>query len=143
MFNIEYYSHVKYYDIASDSIYTCDYVPEQAVSHLSFTRTEKAFASEIRKIEREQAFLSNRKIYRSAEVISAFIASAMISFCIIEEKDISYHSFQQKVKKIRDVAGAMRIGTTWKCKIVKFCYNNGFLYPICVYYCYKQKRSMR
>lgn len=93
VFNIEYYSHVKYYGIASDSIYTCDYVPDQAVSHLSFTRTEKAFASEIRKIEREQAFLSNRKIYRSAEVISAFIASAMISFCIIEEKDISYHSF--------------------------------------------------
>lgn len=43
VFNIEYYSHVKYYGIASDSIYTCDYVPEQAVSHLSFTRTEKGF----------------------------------------------------------------------------------------------------
>ena len=38
VFNIEYYGYLKHYGIASDSTYTCDYVPDQSVIHLSFVR---------------------------------------------------------------------------------------------------------
>lgn len=52
VFNIEYYSHLEHSGIASESIYTCDYVPDQDVIHLSFEKTEKAFRSELEKIKK-------------------------------------------------------------------------------------------
>lgn len=49
VFNIEYYGYLKHYGIASDSTYTCDYVPDQSVIHLSFVKDRKSFISEIEK----------------------------------------------------------------------------------------------
>lgn len=141
IFNIEYYSHLNHYGISSAAVYTCDYVPAQSVIHLSFARTRNSFLSELEKIKIENEFLSLKHIQRSHEVMSDAIASAMGAFCFIKGEDNSYHSFCQKVKEIRDAAGTMKFGVTWKRRLVRLCYNNGFLYPIYVYYCHKQKQS--
>lgn len=61
VFNIEYYSQLEHYGIASESIYTCDYVPDQDVIHLSFEKTEKAFRSELEKIKKERFFAERKK----------------------------------------------------------------------------------
>lgn len=142
VFNIEYYSLLKYYGIASESIYTCDYEPNQAISHLSFVRTKKAFLSEMAKMKKEKAFLSARNVQRSDELLSDSIASAMMTFCMIRGEENNYASFLNRVKIIRNVIGTMRTSTSWKRRFVQLCYNNGFMYPIYVYYCHKQKRSM-
>lgn len=142
VFNIEYYSLLKYYGIASESIYTCDYEPNQAISHLSFARTKDAFLSEIAKMKKEKAFLSARNVQRSDELLSDSITSAMMTFCMIRGEENNYASFLNRVKIIRNVIGTMRTSTSWKRRLVQLCYNNGFMYPIYVYYCYKQKRSM-
>lgn len=142
VFNIEYYSYLEHYGIASDSTYICDYEPDQSVVHLSFEKTRKSFISEIEKIKKEKAFLLSRQIQRSDEVISDAIASALSTFCTIKGEDNTYHSFCERVKKVREAAGSIEFAATWKRRLVKSCYNNGFLYPIYVYYRHKQKRSM-
>ena len=81
VFNIEYYSYLEHYGIASDSTYICDYEPDQSVVHLSFEKTRKSFISEIEKIKKEKAFLLFRQIQRSDEVVSDAIASALSTFC--------------------------------------------------------------
>lgn len=142
VFNIEYYGYLKHYGIASDSTYTCDYVPDQSVIHLSFVKDRKSFISEIEKIKKEKEFLLSRQIQRSDEVISDAIASTLSTFCAIKGEDNTYHSFCERVKKVREAAGSIEFAATWKRRLVKSCYNNGFLYPIYVYYRHKQKRSM-
>lgn len=142
VFNIEYYSYLEHYGIASDSTYICDYEPDQSVVHLSFEKTRKSFISEIEKIKKEKAFLFFRQIQRSDEVVSDAIASALSTFCVIKGEDNTYHSFCERVKDVREAAGSIEFAATWKRRLVKSCYNNGFLYPIYVYYCHKQKQSM-
>lgn len=142
VFNIEYYSYLEHYGIASDSTYICDYEPDQSVVHLSFEKTRKSFISEIEKIKKEKAFLLFRQIQRSDEVVSDAIASALSTFCVIKGEDNTYHSFCERVKDVREAAGSIEFAATWKRRLVKSCYNNGFLYPIYVYYRHKQKRSM-
>lgn len=142
LFNIEYYSYLKYYGIASEAIYTCDYELDQSVIHLTSAITNKSFLSEIVKLKKEKAFLSCMQIQWSDEIISDTIISTLRTFCIIKGENNNYHSFCQRVKEIRDAAGIIRIGTTWKRKLVKLCYNNEFLYPIYVYYYHKQQKSM-
>jgi len=142
VFNIKYYSYLKYYGVASESLYICDYEPKQSVIHLSSSITNESFLSEIKKIKEEKAFLSCRKIQRSDEMISDAIVSTLRTFCIIKGENNNYHSFCQRAKQIRDAGGIIRIGTTWKRKLVKLCYNNGCLYPIYVYYSHKQQKSM-
>lgn len=139
VFNIEYYSRLKRYGIASKSTYICDYAPDQSVIHLSFEKNRKSFISEIEKIKKEKAFLLSRQIQRSDEVMSDAIASALGTFCAIKGEANSYHSFCRRVDDVRDAAGTIKFAVTWKRRLVKLCYNNGFLYPIYVYYCHKQK----
>lgn len=142
VFNIEYYSHLTHYGIASGAVYTCDYVPDQGVIHLSFAKTEKAFASELAKIRKEKVFAEDRKIQHKDRLMSDAIASALGTFCRLRGEGQNYPAFQRRVKEIRNVAGAMRCADTWKRRLVQICYNSGFLYPIYVYHCHKQKHGM-
>lgn len=142
VFNIEYYSHLEHYGIASESIYTCDYVPDQDVIHLSFEKTEKAFRSELEKIKKERSFAESKKIQHRDELMSDAISSALGTFCRLKGEGNDYSAFQRRAEEIRNAAGAMKRADTWKRRLVQICYNSGFLYPVYVYYCHKQKQGM-
>lgn len=138
VFNIEYDSHITNYGMVTDCSYICDYSQDDSFSHLSHTRPEGAYRSEIKKIRIEKSFLEKYHICHADLLMSDAIVGTMNTFVVLHGEEPDYGSFCRRVHEIRSILGAMKTASNWKRRLVMICYNFGVLYPIYWYYRSKQ-----
>ena len=134
VFNFEYYSQIKSYKFIDYSGY--NYFHRKVFS-LSKSFDQKAFCSQIKKLQLEKRFFENNNVINKEYIYTNSCLEIISMYIFLSDQNSGYFDFKERVLKIKKMMYGAEYYNNIKQKIALLLLKYNFIFPLYLWYSFK------